>query len=75
MDIHEARIEGRMFNFIKNFLKLTSFRIKINVILSDTTVQTDDIQQGSVGSPNFFILKINKNVNKLANDNRFHKSL
>ena len=36
MDIHEAGIEGRMFNFIHNFLKPRSFKVNVNEILSDT---------------------------------------
>ena len=75
MDIHEAGIEGRMFKFIENFLKPRSFKVKVNEILSDTKVQTEGIPQGSVVSPTFFILKINKIVAKLPNDNRFQISL
>ena len=40
MDIHEAGIEGRMFNLIQNFLKLRPLKIKVNEVLSDTKVQT-----------------------------------
>ena len=36
MDIHEARIERRMFNFIQNFLKPRTFKVKVNETLSDT---------------------------------------
>ena len=43
MDIHEAGIGGRMFKFIQNFLKLRSFKVKVNEILSDAKVQTEDI--------------------------------
>ena len=74
MDIHEAGIEGRMFKFIENFLKPRSFKVKVNEILSDTKVQTEGIPQGSVVSPTFFILKINKIVAKLPDDNRLQIS-
>ena len=75
MDIHEAGIEGRTFKFIQNFLKPRSFKVKVNEILSDTKVQTEGIPQESVVSPTSFILKINKIVAKLPNDNKFHMSL
>ena len=75
MDIHEARIEGRMFNFIQNFLKPRPFKVKVNDNLSDTKVQTEAIPQGNIVSPKFFKLKINKMVANLPNDNRFKISL
>ena len=75
MDIHEAGIKWRMFKFIQNFLKPRSFKVKVNEILSDTKVQTEGIPQGSVVSLTFFILKINKIVTKLPNDNRLKISL
>ena len=75
MDINEAGIEGIMFNFIQNFLKLRSFKIKVKEILSDTKVQTEGIPQGNAVSPKFFILKINKTVNHLTNDNRFQMTV
>ena len=75
MDKHEAGRKVRMFNFIQNFLKPRSFKVKVNKILSDTKVQTEGIPQGSVVSPTFFILKINKIVAKLPNDKRFQISI
>ena len=75
MDLHEAGIEGRMFKFIENFLRPRSFKVKVNEILSVTKVQTEGILQGSVVSPIFFILKINKIVAKLLDDNRLQISL
>ena len=72
-DIHESGIEGRMFNFIQNVLKPRSFKVEVNEVLSDTKVQTEGKFQGSVVSPTFFILKINKIVAKLPNDNIFQK--
>ena len=57
MDMHEGGKEGRMFKFIQNFLKLRSFKVEVNEILSDTKVQTEGILQGSVVIPTFFILK------------------
>ena len=75
MDLHEAGIEERMFKFIENFLRPRSFKVKVNEILSVTKVQTEGILQGSVVSPIFFILKINKIVAKLLDDNRLQISL
>ena len=43
MDIHEAGIEGRMLEFVQNFLKPRSFKVKDNEILSDTKVHTECI--------------------------------
>ena len=43
MDIHEAEIEARMFKFIQKILKPRSFKVKVNKIISDTKVQTEDI--------------------------------
>ena len=74
MDIHEAGIEGRMFDFLQSLLKPRSFKLKVDGNLSDTKVQTERIPQGSVVSPTFFILKINKIVAQLPNDNRFQVS-
>ena len=71
MDMHVAGIEGRMFKFIQNFPKFRYFKVKVNVVLSDTKVQTKGIAQGSVVSPTFFILNINKIVAKLPIDNRY----
>ena len=75
MAIVEAGIVGRMFNFIQNFLKPRSFKVKVNEILSDTKVQTEGIPQGRVDSRTFFTLKINIIVAQLPNDNRFQISL
>ena len=60
MDMHETGTDGRMLKFIQNFLKLRSFILKVNESLSDTKVQTEYIPKGSVVSPTFIILHINK---------------
>ena len=74
MDIQEAGIEGRILNFLQNFLKSKSFKANVNEILSDTEIQTEGISKGSVVSPTFFILKINIIVVQLPNDSKFEKS-
>ena len=75
MDLHEAGIEGRIFKFIEKFLRPRSFEDEVNEILSDTNVQTESIPQKSVVSPTFIILKINKIIAKLLDDNRLQISL
>ena len=75
MDIHEAGIERRMLKFIQNFLKPRSFEVKLNEILSNTKFQTEGIPQESVLSTTFFLLKTNKNIAKVPNDNRIQISL
>ena len=39
-DLMDAVIAGRMYNFIRNFLKPRSFEVKINEVLFDTKSQT-----------------------------------
>ena len=75
METHEVGIEGRMFNFIQSFLKDRSFKVKVNEILSVTKFRTEGVPQGSVVIPTFFILKINKILAQLPNNNRFQMSL
>ena len=62
MEIHKAAIEGIICNFIQNFLKQRSIKVKVNEIPSERKVQTEGILRGSVVSLTFFILKINKIV-------------
>ena len=75
IDINEAGIEGRMLHIIQNFLKPRSFKVIVNEILSDAKVQIEHIPQGSVFSPKFLLLKMNKIVAQLPNDNIFQISL
>ena len=55
---------------MENFLRPRSFKVKVNEILYDIKVQTEGIPQGSVVSPAFFILTVNKIVAKFPVDNR-----
>ena len=71
MDINEAGTEERMFNLLQNFLKPRSFKVEVNKKLADTKVHTKGITQGSVVSPTFFKLKINKFAAQLSSENRF----
>ena len=67
--------EERLFKFIQNFLKLRSIKVEVNENLSDKKVQTEGMPQGSVDSPTFFKLKINKIVAKVSSDKQFQISL
>ena len=64
-----------MFNFIQNFLKPRSFKVKVMEIPSDTKAQTKNIPQTSVARHTFFKLKINKILGQLLIDNKFQISL
>ena len=76
MDIQEAGIEERVFNFIKkNFVEPSSFKVKVNEIPSDAKAKTEGIPQGRAVSLKIFMLKINKIVAQFPNDNRFQISL
>ena len=75
LDIHESGQEGKMLEFLQNYLESSSFKVKVNETLSDTKVQTEGLPQGNVVSPTFFILKTSKIVAKLPNGNRFQLSL
>ena len=48
-----------MAEFIRNLLTDRSFKVKVNNSTSDLKHQVYGIQQGSLISPIFFILKIN----------------
>ena len=43
IEIHEVGIGGRMFNFMPNFLKARSFKVKVNEILSVTKFRTEGV--------------------------------
>ena len=64
-----------MFNLIQKFIIRRSFKIKINKFVSDTKVQPEGIPKGRVVGLTFFILKTNKIVAQVQNDNRFHIAL
>ena len=75
MDLNETGTEGKMFFSIQNRLKFRSFKVKVNKILSGTKIQTEGTPLGSVLSPAFRILKINKLVAQLPYDIRYIISL
>ena len=57
IDIYEAGIEVRMFKFIQNLLKIRSFKLEVDEIISDTEIQIEGTPQRSVIIPTFFIQK------------------
>ena len=57
MDIHEAGIERRMFNFIQKILKPRYFKVKVNDVSSGTKVQGEGIPQRSVVRTTFLLIK------------------
>jgi len=50
---------GRMFNFIKDFLLDRSFQVKINKYLSPTFIQQNGVPQGSTISVTLLLIAIN----------------
>ncbi|GBN59803.1 putative RNA-directed DNA polymerase from transposon X-element [Araneus ventricosus] len=58
-DMHDTGLKGNLPIFIKNFLKLRKFQIRVESELSDFFVQEEGVPQGSVLSVTLFILKIN----------------
>ena len=70
-----SRNRRKNVNFHTKLVKPRFFKVKVNEILSDAKVQTKGISQGSVVSPTFFILGMNKIVAQLPDDSRFQISL
>ena len=58
-DLHDARLRGRMPDFISNFLADRSFHVRVGSCLSDAYEQEMGVPQGSILSVTLFILKIN----------------
>ena len=57
MNISEARIEGRMLNFIQHFLKVRSFKVKVNEIISDTKGKQKAYHKEALLAPQFSYYK------------------
>jgi len=74
-NIHRIGIRGRMAAYIKNFLSERKFQVKINNTLSAIKTQKEGIPQGSVISPTFFIIHIDKILNNILKNNRYQASL
>ena len=62
-DLHTSGLRGNLPKFIKNFLHLRSFRVRLGSVYSDSHIQQSGVPQGSILSPALFILKIN-NITK-----------
>ncbi|GBN79631.1 RNA-directed DNA polymerase from mobile element jockey [Araneus ventricosus] len=64
-DLHDLGLRGNLPIFIKNFLKLRKFRVKVESEFSDFFIQEEGVPQGSVLSVTLFILKINNILKQL----------
>ena len=61
-DLHASGLRGHLPMFIKNFLHLRSFKVRVGKTYSDSFIQQLGVPQGSILSPTLFILKINKTL-------------
>ena len=66
-DLYKHDFRGNLPIFMKNFLLLQCFQIRIGLVLSDFYFQEEGVPQGSVLSVTLFSLKINGILNQLLN--------
>ncbi|GBN64791.1 putative RNA-directed DNA polymerase from transposon X-element, partial [Araneus ventricosus] len=64
-DLYDLGLRGNLPIFIKNFLQLRKFRVKVESEFSDFFIQEEGVPQGSVLSVTLFILKINNILKQL----------
>ena len=64
-DLFNLNLRGNLPIFIKKFLSLRRFQIRIGSVLSDIFLQEEGVPQGSVLSVTLFSLKINGILNQL----------
>ena len=64
-DLFDLGLRGNLPIFIKNFLKLRRFQVRLGTILSDFYLQEEGVPQGSVLSVTLFSLKINNILKQL----------
>lgn len=64
-DLYSLGFRGRLPIFIKNFLALREFRVRIGSAFSDIFIQEEGVPQGSVLSVTLFAIKINDILNQL----------
>ncbi|GBO08910.1 putative RNA-directed DNA polymerase from transposon X-element, partial [Araneus ventricosus] len=64
-DLHDLGLRGNLPIFIKNFLQLRKFRVKVESEFSDFFIQEEGVPQGSVLSATLFILKIDNILKQL----------
>lgn len=57
--LHRMGIRGHMAKFITNFLQPRTFKVKCKTTTSDAHILEHGVPQGSVLSPNLFLLAIN----------------
>ncbi|GBL55403.1 hypothetical protein AVEN_232920-1, partial [Araneus ventricosus] len=64
-DLYDLGLRGNLPIFIRNFLQLRKFRVKVESEFSDFFIQEEGVPQGSVLSVTLFILKINAILKQL----------
>lgn len=67
--LNKMGIEGKMYNYILNFLSQRTLRVRVGEVLSNEFSVEGGIPQGSVISPILFNLMINDIFEKLSNMN------
>ena len=67
-DLFNYGFRGHLPLFIKNFLHLRNFKVRVGSSLSDNFIQHCGVPQGSILSPTLFALKIN-NIAKVLSPN------
>ena len=74
-DIEQMGIKGRLAKIIGKFLNRRSFKVKIGDQVSEEKFPERGIPQGSVISPNLFIIKINSLAKVIPKEESYHASL
>jgi len=74
-DLYAIGLRGHLPRFIAAFLRLRTFRVRIENELSDLQIQRNGVAQGSILSVTLFAIKINSVVNHISNDPSIMASL
>ncbi|GBM04979.1 putative RNA-directed DNA polymerase from transposon X-element [Araneus ventricosus] len=64
-DLYAFGLRGNLPIFIRNFLRLRKFRVRVGFEFSDSYIQEEGVPQGSVLSVSLFIIKINNILHQL----------
>ena len=71
-DLYDYGVRGKMLKFVDSFLQDRRFRVRLRDVTSPYYPQENGIPQGSVLSPTLFIVKINKILANLPNNNKLN---
>ncbi|GBM53584.1 hypothetical protein AVEN_105476-1 [Araneus ventricosus] len=63
--MYNMGFRGKLPIFVKNFLQMRTFQVRIGDILSEEFIQKEGVLQGSVLSVVLFVIKINGIINQL----------